>query len=376
MAEPRQPPPGGVHTVLTFSRMTASAYAIVRRAIEEDEVFRARVAAAATEEGVGRAGWLWLHRPEGWQTDAALETPDEHDRGRGMARLRRERDGAEAAAARHQAEASAAEASRRRSVAQLQDARREASAAVADGNALQARVGQLEAERNEAVRSLKAAEADLADARRDLRIARASTRAVEVGLELATPGAEFPTTDPLWPPAGLLAAPGSRTSTTKTPRGREKKKPPLSLGARTSLPPGLFTGTPEADRHLVSSGAAIVVVDGYNLSRAAWSGIEPEEERRRTVALLEEVQARSGGVVVVVFDGADATVAPLASRSVRVRFSATGQTADDVIRDLLMNMVKGESVLVVSSDRAVADDARRHGALVLGARQFLAAAGR
>ena len=126
-------------------------------------------------------------------------------------------------------------------------------------------------------------------------------------------------------------------------RKREPRSPRSGpKGAQT----GLFTGTPEADRHLVSSGAAIVVVDGYNLCRAAWSGIDPEEERRRTVALLEEVQARSGGVVMVVFDGVDNTVAPLASRSVRVRFSVTGQTADQAIRDLLTTIVKGNAVVV------------------------------
>ena len=160
------------------------------------------------------------------------------------------------------------------------------------------------------------------------------------------------------------------------PKGREQKQPRSSAGQRHNPSAGLFTGTPEADRHVVASGAAIVVVDGYNVSRAAWSGIAPQEERRRTVALLEEVQARSGGLVFVVFDGTDAMVAPVASRSVRVRFSATDQTADDAIRELLGSVAVGAAVVVVSSDRAVADDARDQGALVLSAQQFLVAAGR
>ena len=53
----------------------------------------------------------------------------------------------------------------------------------------------------------------------------------------------------------------------------------------------------------MAAGEALLVVDGYNLARSLWSGIDPEEERRRTVALLEDVAARSRGGVVVVFDG-------------------------------------------------------------------------
>lgn len=126
----------------------------------------------------------------------------------------------------------------------------------------------------------------------------------------------------------------------------------------------------------MTDGETTLVIDGYNLARATWSGLEPEEERRRTVALLEEVQARSGGVVVAVFDGADGTVAPVASRSVRVRFSPTGITADDAIVDFVDALPDETPVVVVSSDRQVARDAERAGAAVLGSRAFLAAVGR
>ncbi|MFN8017927.1 MAG: NYN domain-containing protein [Acidimicrobiales bacterium] len=116
--------------------------------------------------------------------------------------------------------------------------------------------------------------------------------------------------------------------------------------------------------------------DGYNLARAAWSGLGTEEERRRTVALLEDVQARSGGKVVVVFDGDSGTVAPRASKAVRVAFSATGQTADDAIAALLEATPHSQPVVVVSSDREVAADARSQGAAVLSSPAFLRAAGR
>ncbi|MEZ5180389.1 MAG: NYN domain-containing protein [Acidimicrobiales bacterium] len=135
-------------------------------------------------------------------------------------------------------------------------------------------------------------------------------------------------------------------------------------------------GSAAADRHLVGDRANLLVVDGYNLARTAWQGLAPEEERRRTVELVEEVQARSGARATVVFDGRDEVVGPVASRRVQVRFSATGQTADDAIVALLDALSDDGPVVVVSSDRAVGRDVRARGASVLTSPAFLAAAGR
>ena len=132
-------------------------------------------------------------------------------------------------------------------------------------------------------------------------------------------------------------------------------------------------GSLDADRHLVGSPQNLVIVDGYNVARTAWPGLMPEEERRRTVGLLEELAARSRGTVVVVFDGDDGAVAPPASRSVRVRFSATGTTADAEIAELLAAQPPSQPVVVVSSDREVADDATRQGAAAVPSDRFLAA---
>lgn len=401
LAEPRVPAPAGVRTVLGFSRLSAAAYAIVRRAVDEDEAFRERVAAAADEggeSGVGRAGWLWLHRPDGWEADPAVAAGamDEHDAGRGVARLRRERDGAEAAAARYRQAAETAEEARRRAVEQLTEARRDAVAARAELAALRAEVADLGEDRNRAVRAQKALEADLADARRDRNLAREATRQAEADLAaLRSSSGARPTAEPvdrtaaraavataaeaaavlarsLDDAAAALGDPGVAGRATRTGRGRRDR----AVRARPSLPPGVFDGTADAHRHLVTAGEALLLVDGYNLAREAWADVAPEEERRRTVALLEEVGARSGAAVTVVFDGADDTVAPAASRAVRVRFSAGGQTADQAIAALLAELPAGQPVVVVSSDREVADDARRQGAVALGSAAFLAAVGR
>jgi predicted RNA-binding protein with PIN domain len=62
-----------------------------------------------------------------------------------------------------------------------------------------------------------------------------------------------------------------------------------------------------------------------------------------------------------VFDGAelDAPVAISAPRGVRVLFSRPGQTADELIGQLVRAEPEGRAVVVVSSDREVADAARR-----------------
>ncbi len=65
-----------------------------------------------------------------------------------------------------------------------------------------------------------------------------------------------------------------------------------------------------------------------------------------------------------VFDGADVSVPPpvAPAAGVRVRFSPKGETADELIRRLVRAEPEGRPVVVVSSDREVADSVRRSGA--------------
>jgi hypothetical protein len=418
--------------VLGFARLSAAAYGTIARVLEEDGIFRARVAEAADEDEIGRAGWLYLHRPVGWLDDPALRgapAPGAADADAGTVASRRE----ERAASRLRKAAADAEAARRRSADLLAEARRSEAEVRADRDRLAATVDRLEEERNAAVRRSKEVEAKLAATRRDLKVARQATMDAEAELAAlrsagsppaaAVPAPAAPPTAPADPGtaragpafdpaevAGSVAAasaaaaelasaladaaraldlaapaeaptadvassarppgPGGRAGASRSPRARRAAR------VQPSLPPGAFGGTPEAHRALLADRANLLVVDGYNVARVAWSGLAPEEERRRTVALLEDVQARSGGRVVVVFDGDDAVTAPKASRDVRVRFSATGQTADEAIVDLVAATPPSTPVVVVSSDRAVAADAKRQGAVAVGSRAFLTAAGR
>lgn len=424
--------------MLGFTRLSAAAYGVIARVVDDDGIFRARVAEAADEDEIGRAGWLWLHRPVGWLDDPAMSgdgaPPPPPPSGSTVGR----RDD-KAAAARLRKAAADADAARRRAAEQLADLRRAAASVQAERDELAGSIGALREERNAAVRRSKEVEAQLANARGDLKVARQATMAAEeelarlraagpasvappvstapaatdrevaaaappadpfdrgavaasvsaaasaaADLAAALAGAASALSDPMSvapePPSARGPEPASGPAAPQhaDERGKKRGKKHRKATDRRvpALPPGVFDGTDEAHRALLADAANLLVVDGYNVARAAWSGLAPEEERRRTVALLDDVQARSGGRVVVVFDGDDAVVAPKASKSVRVRFSSTGQTADEAIVELLESTPIRTPVVVVSSDREVASDARRQGAVAIGSRAFLTAAGR
>jgi hypothetical protein len=71
---PVQEPPPPMRSFLYVARLPRRALTVAQRAIEEDADFRARVAERATEQNVGRAGWLWLQRPEGWEGELSALT--------------------------------------------------------------------------------------------------------------------------------------------------------------------------------------------------------------------------------------------------------------------------------------------------------------
>ncbi|MBA3955145.1 MAG: hypothetical protein H0X58_00550, partial [Acidimicrobiia bacterium] len=68
-ADPPEPPPRGLLPLLRFARLPDQALAAARKVIDDDEGFRRRVREATTEELVGRASWLFLDRPDGWEDE-------------------------------------------------------------------------------------------------------------------------------------------------------------------------------------------------------------------------------------------------------------------------------------------------------------------
>jgi predicted RNA-binding protein with PIN domain len=118
------------------------------------------------------------------------------------------------------------------------------------------------------------------------------------------------------------------------------------------------------------------LVDGYNVIRrdADLRGREEESLEAGRAALLGAVAAaarRTGDQFTVVFDGARRDAAGPAAGQVQVVFSRPPETADDVLR--VMAVKAGAGSVVVSSDRAVRDGARRAGCVTVSAEEFVAA---
>jgi predicted RNA-binding protein with PIN domain len=124
--------------------------------------------------------------------------------------------------------------------------------------------------------------------------------------------------------------------------------------------------------HLLALPKAHLVVDGYNVTKRGFAEISLEQQRSRLVNGLGGLAAQTRAEVTVVFDGAERVVGlPPAPRGVRVLFSRKGETADELIRRLVRAEPAGRPVVVISSDREVADGVRRHGAYPLGSDALL-----
>jgi predicted RNA-binding protein with PIN domain len=128
---------------------------------------------------------------------------------------------------------------------------------------------------------------------------------------------------------------------------------------------------------LLAMPKAHLLVDGYNVTKTGYGELSLEHQRSRLITGLGGIAAQTGAEVTVVFDGAERIVGlPPAPRGVRVLFSKKGETADDLIRRLVRAEPAGRPVVVISSDRDVADGVRRHGAYPLGSSALLRRLGR
>ncbi|MEU4425635.1 NYN domain-containing protein [Actinoplanes sp. NPDC024001] len=166
----------------------------------------------------------------------------------------------------------------------------------------------------------------------------------------------------------------------------------LALGPADKLPADFVAdtaaerpGAPERSRaraqdtddpgrldQLLALPRAHLVVDGYNVTKRGFADMSLEQQRKRLITGLGGIAAQTGDEVTVVFDGAERVHGlPPAPRGVRVLFSRKGTTADELIRQLVRAEPPGRPVVVVSSDREVADGVRRHGAYPMGADSLL-----
>ena len=123
---------------------------------------------------------------------------------------------------------------------------------------------------------------------------------------------------------------------------------------------------------LLALPRAHLIVDGYNVTKRGFADMSLDQQRKRLITGLGGIAAQTGDEITVVFDGAERVHGlPPAPRGVRVLFSRKGDTADELIRQLVRAEPAGRPIVVISSDREVADGVRRHGAYPMGADSLL-----
>ncbi|AZK93701.1 MULTISPECIES: NYN domain-containing protein [Streptomyces] len=107
-----------------------------------------------------------------------------------------------------------------------------------------------------------------------------------------------------------------------------------------------------------------LVVDGYNVTKTGYPTMPLEKQRLRLLGGLSVLAAQTGAEITCVFDGAELAAPVLLAppRGVRVLFSKPGVTADELIRQMVRAEPPGRPLVVVSTDREVADGVAKAGA--------------
>ncbi|MDT0544249.1 MULTISPECIES: NYN domain-containing protein [Streptomyces] len=159
---------------------------------------------------------------------------------------------------------------------------------------------------------------------------------------------------------------------------RELALPPASMrpaDAVDAVEPGKMTPKDIATRALSEMDPALLdqllalpqahlVVDGYNVTKTGYPTMPLDKQRLRLLGGLAGLAAQTGAEMTCVFDGAELAAPVLLAppRGVRVLFSKPGVTADELIRQLVRAEPPGRPVVVVSTDREVADGVAKAGA--------------
>lgn len=172
--------------------------------------------------------------------------------------------------------------------------------------------------------------------------------------------------------AGALAASAHPVGAAVVPRA----VPPAEPGRPCRLPPGVRADAPAGVEALLKVPAITVLVDGYNVTKDPHGrpATRLGAQRDWLIQLASAVAARYRCRMVLVFDGTDHDAPSTASvPGVLVVFSRGDELADDRLIALLEGLDETAPACVVSSDRAVAEQAAARCADVVASSSFLAA---
>ncbi|GAA3985515.1 NYN domain-containing protein [Actinomadura viridis] len=360
--------------------------------LEKDDAFRRRVAGPlreaqpdlveAVEEGgvppaadpVRVAVIGYLLRPEGW-TRLVEAARDELERSASAS----EGEAAERRIAELREEVAAARTSRAAEVERLRAELRESKAEISElrRKLHEARLkAKAAGERADALaagteRELAAAREGTAAADKELRRLRGRLARAEAGAEAARRASREGRNvddvrlrmllDTLVDAAQGVRRELALPSTIARPADAVPGVEPDRVAHRALPGRALSDDDPQLLDRLLTLPQVHLVVDGYNVTKTGYGELPLADQRNRLLSGLGGLAAQTRAEVTCVFDGAelDAPVAIAAPRGVRVLFSQPGQTADELIGELVRAEPSGRAVVVVSSDREVADAARR-----------------
>lgn len=214
-------------------------------------------------------------------------------------------------------------------------------------------------------------ERELRRARRDL--AKAVERADALAAEVKALKAELASLRAASAPAGK--SPGGRKRAVRPRPVPEVPAEPEGPRRPLKAPKGRLAEAPETLIAWLGVPGVIVVLDGYNVTKAegGFASLALERQRERLIDGANRVVSRYGGTGYIVFDGSDVAPGLVHTKRapLRVVYSAPGQIADDCIIDLIESLPP-YPVVLVTNDRELQDRARSLGCTIARSEQFLA----
>ena len=152
---------------------------------------------------------------------------------------------------------------------------------------------------------------------------------------------------------------------------------PAAASHTSGVGRALLQDDPALLRRLLELPRVHLIVDGYNVSKTAWPSAPLDQQRARLISGVAALVAGKAIETTIAFDGADLTHPPgvSAPRAIRVRFSPPGVIADDLIRQLVSAEPSGRSIIVVSTDRELAESITKIGARSVASAALVSAMG-
>ena len=278
--DPPVGPPAGLRRYLGFTRLSTAALQAIARVVDNDDGFRARVAGAVDEADVGRAGWLWLTRPDGYLDDLHKLEEDAEAVAAAEADDREERDARRRLAAARSA-ADRATAASQAQTQQIDELRAEllgGRSRLADVEARLAEVDdeldRVRSERAQAVRQLKGVEARLAERAVELKQLKAQLRQADAERDRAGAGAALP------------GSPSVSAAPDETRDGAVDDRTASPVSALPSSPTSSSWSSPPAP-----AAAAEPLVDPVALTRALRAAAQGAADLAAALSEIEDVVA-------------------------------------------------------------------------------------